>query len=52
MIIIGIDPGIAGAICFFSDGKIIDVIDMPTMADGKKIKSKLMEDKYLTKFQI
>ena len=38
MIIIGIDPGIAGAICFFCDGKVIDVIDMPTMAEGKKNK--------------
>ena len=38
MIIIGIDPGIAGAICFFSEGNVIDVIDMPTMADGKKNK--------------
>ena len=41
MIIIGIDPGLAGAICFFSDGKIIDVIDMPTMADGKKNKKQV-----------
>ena len=41
MIIIGIDPGIAGAIFFFSDGKIIDVIDMPTMADGKKNKKQV-----------
>ena len=38
MIIVGIDPGIAGAICFFSDGQVIDVIDMPTMAEGKKNK--------------
>ena len=38
MIIIGIDPGIAGAICFFSEGDVIDVIDMPTMAEGKKNK--------------
>ena len=36
MIIVGIDPGIAGAICFFYNGKVIDVIDMPTMAEGKK----------------
>ena len=36
MIIVGIDPGIAGAICFFSNGNVIDVIDMPTMAEGKK----------------
>ena len=38
MMIIGIDPGISGSICFFEDGKIIDVIEMPTMTDGKKNK--------------
>ena len=38
MLIIGIDPGISGSICFFQDGKIIDVIEMPTMAEGKKNK--------------
>ena len=38
MLIIGIDPGINGAICFFDNGKILDVIEMPTMADGKKNK--------------
>tara|TARA_B100000886_G_scaffold299987_1_gene228791 strand:- start:698 stop:1195 length:498 start_codon:yes stop_codon:yes gene_type:complete len=41
MIIVGIDPGIAGAICFFSNGNIIDVIDMPTMAEGKKNKKQV-----------
>ena len=40
MYIIGIDPGISGAICFFQDGKIIDVIEMPSMAEGKKNKNK------------
>ena len=49
MIIVGIDPGISGALCFFSNGNVIDVIDMPTMADGKKIKNKLMEDRYSMK---
>ena len=38
MIIIGIDPGINGAICFFKKGKVLDVIEMPTMAEGKKNK--------------
>jgi len=38
MLIIGIDPGISGSICFFEGGKIIDVIEMPTMTDGKKNK--------------
>ena len=38
MLIIGIDPGINGSICFFDDGKIIDLIEMPSMASGKKNK--------------
>ena len=38
MLIIGIDPGISGSICFLQDGKIIDVIEMPTMTEGKKNK--------------
>ena len=41
MFIIGIDPGISGAICFFKDGKIIDVIEMPSMAEGKKNKKQV-----------
>ena len=41
MIIVAIDPGIAGAICFFSSGNVIDVIDMPTMAEGKKNKKQV-----------
>ena len=38
MLIIGIDPGISGSICFFENGKILDVVEMPTMAEGKKNK--------------
>ena len=38
MLIIGIDPGISGSICFFENGKILEVIEMPTMTDGKKNK--------------
>ena len=38
MIIVGIDPGISGSICFFENGKIIDVVEMPTMIEGKKNK--------------
>ena len=41
MFIIGIDPGISGAICFMKDGKIIDVIEMPNMAEGKKNKKQV-----------
>ena len=38
MLIIGIDPGLSGSICFFENGKILDVIEMPTMTEGKKNK--------------
>ncbi len=38
MLIIAIDPGISGSLCFFDDGKIIDLIEMPSMAEGKKNK--------------
>ena len=38
MLIIGIDPGISGSICFLENGKITDVVEMPTMAEGKKNK--------------
>ena len=41
MLIIGIDPGITGAICFFEGGKIIDVVEMPNMAEGKKNKKQV-----------
>ena len=41
MIIVGIDPGISGALCFYSNGNVIDVIDMPTMAEGKKNKKQV-----------
>ena len=52
MLIIGIDPGISGSICFFQDGKIIDVVEMPTMTEGKKNKNKSMVLKFLMKYQI
>jgi crossover junction endodeoxyribonuclease RuvC len=41
MLIIGIDPGISGSICFFQDGKIIDVVEMPIMTEGKKNKKQV-----------
>ena len=41
MLIIGIDPGISGSICFFEEGKILDVIEMPVMTDGKKNKKQV-----------
>ena len=41
MLIIGIDPGISGSICFFQDGVIKEVVDMPTMIEGKKNKKQV-----------
>ena len=41
MLIIGIDPGISGSICFFQDGVIKDVVEMPTMIEGKKNKKQV-----------
>jgi len=41
MLVIGIDPGISGSICFFHEGQIIDVVEMPTMAEGKKNKKQV-----------
>ena len=40
MIIIGIDPGISGAISILENKKILEVYDTPTMIDGKRIKDK------------
>ena len=41
MLIIAIDPGITGSICFFEDGKIINLVEMPNMTDGKKNKKQV-----------
>jgi len=41
MLIIGIDPGISGSICFLDNGKILDVVEMPIMTDGKKNKKQV-----------
>ena len=41
MLVIGIDPGISGSICFLQNGIIIDVIEMPTMTEGKKNKKQV-----------
>ena len=41
MLIIGIDPGVSGSICFLKNGKILDVIEMPVMNEGKKNKKQV-----------
>ena len=51
MLIIGIDPGINGAICLFKDGKIVDVFEMPKMAIGKKNKSQVNASQIFNEIQ-
>jgi len=41
MLIIGIDPGLSGAISFFINGSVSEVIEMPVMAEGKKNKKQI-----------
>ena len=41
MLVIGIDPGISGSICFLEDGIVKDVLEMPTMTEGKKNKKQV-----------
>ena len=41
MIIIGIDPGISGAISILENKKVLEVYDTPTMIDGKKNKRQI-----------
>jgi hypothetical protein len=41
MIIIGVDPGVSGAISVLENKKVIEVYDMPTMIDGKKNKKQV-----------
>ena len=52
MLIIGIDPGISGAICFFENGEIKDVIDMPSMAEGKKNKKQINGSQLFNELEI
>ena len=36
MRIFGIDPGLSGAIAILEDDKVLDVVDIPVMSEGKK----------------
>ncbi len=36
MKIFGIDPGLSGAIAILENKKVLDLFDMPVMAEGKK----------------
>ena len=51
MLIIGIDPGINGAICLFKDGKIVDVFEMPKMDERKKNKSQVNASQIFNEIQ-
>ena len=37
-VIVGIDPGVSGAICILRNGKVTMTCDMPIMVDGTKSK--------------
>ena len=41
MRILGIDPGLTGAIAILEEKKVLSIFDMPVMADGKKNKRQL-----------
>ena len=41
MKVIGIDPGLSGAIAILKDSKVISLFDMPVMSEGKKNKRQL-----------
>ena len=41
MKIIGIDPGLSGAIAILENKKVLKIFDMPVMSEGKKNKRKL-----------
>ena len=41
MKIIGIDPGLSGAIAVLEHNKVLNIFDMPVMSEGKKNKRQL-----------
>ena len=41
MIIIGIDPGLSGAIAILENNKVLNIFDIPVMSEGKKNKRQL-----------
>ncbi len=41
MKIVGIDPGLSGAIAIMENNKVLSIFDMPIMAEGKKNKKQL-----------
>ena len=41
MKIIGIDPGLSGAIAILENNKVLNIFDIPVMSEGKKNKRQL-----------
>ena len=41
MKVIGIDPGLSGAIAVLEDRKVLSIFEMPVMSEGKKNKRQL-----------
>ena len=41
MIVIGIDPGLSGAIAILENKKVLGIFEMPVMPEGKKNKRQL-----------
>ena len=41
MIVVGIDPGLSGAIAILENNKVLNIFDMPVMAEGNKNKRQL-----------
>ena len=41
MKIIGIDPGLSGAIAILENNKVLRIFDMPVMSEGKKNKRQI-----------
>ena len=41
MIVVGIDPGLSGAIAILEGKKVVSLFDMPVMSEGKKNKRQL-----------
>jgi len=41
LILIGIDPSVSGALSVYEHKKLIEVLDMPTMSEGKKNKKQI-----------
>ena len=44
MKVIGIDPGLSGAIAILKDNKVLNLFEMPVMEEGKKNKRQLNSD--------